>query len=659
MKLQLLLLLFCTALSTSTSTTNENRSLKKLWIENFKKQQNEEFLSSNAENHSQSTEGFTGTSQPANVTTDIPSNMRKSHLPIPSSLEKHPGLAVSSTLEKTHKYAPFQDVSGYGISKETSEKPNIINPLYISAPSSTFQMIQSANSSEMEQQISREKFQPKTTKRNNSDSHSKLNGALSLSKRYKLTSEKATKRPNSSAIHFIFSDQGSNISQSTSELKYHSSKSGEIIYEFSHGILSWSRVGTETGWKFITKFDFTRISKRLYIGTNSYESIIIFKYACESVNFFGISEKKFKTEITESIFELTEEIFKVIYSLNLSLRPSLYLFGYTMKESPYMVQSLRIPLYFLFTSISRLIENGKSCIFQPLKSLIQTAYYRLKKSNCFQSEDWNILNEFVVNGDPNRPQIVVENEKYKPCRYDITTVNFIYHQMKKSENQEVRDFFIKVWDIYKKEKKKWNHQKTICTKPSLIVSIEANNNLATFEKAVRKLYQIEFTEFLFGKWNSLGSLIEKYLELKEDFSPYAVDFRMRVFGRKDFITLKEATIKIESALEKYYNSFPINLSLVDQSNIRCFFIELINFIRLKCVIFTYDYQNEPERKFNYEATFSDIEEIISISKGIIKILSSNGIKIEEHLILSINQLDYRKPIDLSILCNVFLNSKKK
>ncbi len=56
-----------------------------------------------------------------------------------------------------------------------------------------------------------------------------------------------------------------------------------------------------------------------------------------------------------------------------------------------------------------------------------------------------------------------------------------------------------------------------------------------------------------------------------------------------------------------------------------------------------DYQNEIRKEIQFMMQLlSDIEKIFFISKEIIEFLSLSGIKIEKHLNLQIDQLDYRK-----------------
>ena len=156
----------------------------------------------------------------------------------------------------------------------------------------------------------------------------------------------------------------------------------------------------------------------------------------------------------------------------------------------------------------------------------------------------------------------------------------------------MQELFSQVWNVYKEECKE-KQRITICHRPYLIVSIQ-KEQVYTFEKAVGKLKQIKFTELLFSRWSTLGDLIGKFLDLKKDFGPLVVDFRLRALRSWD--SLREATIRIKFAIETHF-MFVVNRFPIVQSNFCCFFIELINFIHFKCYIFDCDYRDESKRNY--------------------------------------------------------------
>ena len=438
----------------------------------------------------------------------------------------------------------------------------------------------------------------------------------------------------------------------------------QLIHQFPYGLLSWSKINNKE-YRFETKFRFNHVKNYLYFGTANFPSVLIYKYSCEVVKSLVFKGKKSHEKFDNSVYRYVEEVFSAVHSFSFDFKPSYYIFGPSDEHHHQNMDCSRFPFYFIFTSISFLIKTEKKDDFKLLKSLIQLAYSRATSSYYLYSNEWDFLRKYVL-GDSAQPQEL--SSKRVNLRYDIGTLNFIYHEMKQSSNEEVRNFFTKVWENNKnncsregkKQTGKGEKRIVISNNPSLIIPRRNEKFIYTFEGAVRKLYQIKFTDLLFGGWNSLDFLIEKYLELKKDFEVFAVDFRLRVFSRKDFDLLKKALTKIVPAVQNYLNLPTQDASSIDHSSICCFFIELINFINFKCTIFTYDYQKEPKKEFDYEETFSVINEITSTTRRIISLLSSNGIQIEKYSILSsIDHLNYQNPIDLSKVWNEFLDFEQK
>lgn len=140
-----------------------------------------------------------------------------------------------------------------------------------------------------------------------------------------------------------------------------------------------------------------------------------------------------------------------------------------------------------------------------------------------------------------------------------------------------------------------------------------------------------------------------------DFSSFSIDFKLRIFSRRDFYLLKGAIDKIESVIKTVFNSD--NPSWIDRSDIRCFFIELVNFINIICAIFIYDFHKKTKKDLNNEPTFSVIKKIVSIVGNTFKFLSSNGIKFEKYFIV-IEQLTDGNQIHLSSFCNLITEFKE-
>ena len=650
MKLQVIFLLSCTSLSTS----NIQKSLKKRWIEEFKDQQSDDPPTLDGRNSSELTPSYSVTFQGTRIT----------YFPVPQQSEASSSSKGSSVVNGTNSLPSGQVPTICEMTmkciKENSQKNN--SAAY-SLSNSTFLKNQKPNTIGIKRALSQGKSERETIRDNqlNSSYYAQLNESPSFPKRPKLSQfdTSTTPKPKLSIIIQLSPStipQSVGICQVENESKHYKASNGILNYRFKYGIFSWVGVRSENR-KFDSWFTFREIGKSLSIGSNTFETILIFKYACETVSLLGLSKKKDAAIKIEVSFELIEEIIQIIYSIDSHLRPPYYLFGPNTKNSNTQMRIyLRSPFYFLFTAISTLLSEGKSKVSQSLKSLIKISYCRIKASNYFQSHRWNFLHAVIYETLPQPHKKIAKNNN--KLQYDITIINYIYQEMKQNGNEQVRNFFIKVWNAHKEEDKNEGERITISNNPQFVIPILHESRLSSSERAIRKLYQIEFTKFLFSKWCSFSDLIKKYLKLKKDFGPFSVDFRLRIFSRRDFDSLKGAIDKIDFSIRNYFNSLEY-LSPIDILNIRCFFIELVNFIRFKCVIFTYDYQNEPNKVFDYEETFSVIKAIITISKGIVEFLSSNGFRIEEHFILSsIDRLNHLNPIDLTVFRKEFLDLEK-
>ena len=135
------------------------------------------------------------------------------------------------------------------------------------------------------------------------------------------------------------------------------------------------------------------------------------------------------------------------------------------------------------------------------------------------------------------------------------------------------------------------------------------------------MYQVKFTELLFGSWESLDELIGGFKQLKEDFDLIPLDFRQRIFNRDDFESLKRALNKILLALPKD------TIARSNFSGYRSFFIELNIFMKFKSLLFSYDFCTEFKKIPDiliYENTFKSIQELDLLFNSITNQLSESN-----------------------------------
>ncbi len=149
----------------------------------------------------------------------------------------------------------------------------------------------------------------------------------------------------------------------------------------------------------------------------------------------------------------------------------------------------------------------------------------------------------------------------------------------------------------------------ICDAPFLNIPFKSDNTIFTFESTASKLYQMKFTDLLFGEWKTVNNLLDGYDELRKDFDSIRYDFRLRVFSLIDFELLDKSLKNIYSLLDKY--------SFSDRKkSIKNYFTELECFINFKCILFTRDFCLNVKKIKSSESYQSSFILITSIHKQI-------------------------------------------
>ncbi len=97
---------------------------------------------------------------------------------------------------------------------------------------------------------------------------------------------------------------------------------------------------------------------RLHFGTKNLEYLFIFEYASKSVSLVRKGGKAFNGKLTHSITSKSVDlILSTISSISPNVRPFFYLFSFTESYDIRCNNYLKVPFYFLFTSISYLIRK--------------------------------------------------------------------------------------------------------------------------------------------------------------------------------------------------------------------------------------------------------------------------------------------------------------
>ena len=382
----------------------------------------------------------------------------------------------------------------------------------------------------------------------------------------------------------------------------------------------------------------------VWFKSNSLENIFSFNYAIKFLDSLGLEKGAEENNLRMTIMDNLKEIFLVVSSLPLHLRPFCYSFKYRHRPYDSMRRCYRIPMYFLFTTISFLLETQNSKDYPKLKRLIGKPIGNFLSPSKFSSPKWKFMKDFADEFG------IVKSfycNNYKMF-HDISTVSFIYTQIN-HPNKKVRDFFTNTWNVYKTI---FNESNSHCLSADFSLHIpigEQIGKIKPIEKAVRKLYQIEFTDLVLDQRESMNGLLIDYSQLKWNFGTRKIDFRQRCFGRSDFEKLKNSMSIIKKWLAHH--------SKMDK-NLKSFLMELEYFTNFKSFLFAYDFCNELTIELDcakYLAAFKNIKKISILFQQIRSLLSSKGIPLEPVRLGNIDSRVTNCPLTLGELANKFIS----
>ena len=387
------------------------------------------------------------------------------------------------------------------------------------------------------------------------------------------------------------------------------------------------------GFKF--QFDFYLPKKfNFYFGTNDLRIFFIFLYSRGA--FTLLFDKNQNNALEQSYYDVSnglDAILSTVSSLNSTVRPFFYLFDANNTQKYHTNNHRRLPLYFLFTSISYLMQNDE---FEGKNSLVDLVKrtFRMRQGGIFSSDNWNFLRDHLVNNFQYSHD-ETETTQIKNPLYDISTVSFIYSEMRFGKDDRVRQFFKQVWNACQIDyNKRLNVQ--ICINPSINITVNTGFKMNSYEYSARKFYQMKFIELLANEWETLDDLLGEYGKLRKYFSSIPYDFRLRMLNLVDFESLDKSLERIDLLL--------VMFSLDDKrkEEVRNFFTELKCFIHFKCIFFTREFFLQIEKIRNteiYKASFITIKSIYNNFNKIDEKLNGNEIILGEidYKIINLNE----------------------
>ena len=175
--------------------------------------------------------------------------------------------------------------------------------------------------------------------------------------------------------------------------------------------------------------------------------MFLFKYAANTFNLLAKNEHISEKEYTSKFMNAIPAIFPTVISLNSPYNPYYYVFKYKTINPSIMQEGKRISPYFLFTTISYLMQTGERNkeIFKPL---IEEAYRRVMIANLFKSDKCKFLKDYLKETF-GIGEMKVEKKNSHYARYDISTVTFIHNEMRNGASEKTKEFFKQVWEACK------------------------------------------------------------------------------------------------------------------------------------------------------------------------------------------------------------------
>lgn len=260
------------------------------------------------------------------------------------------------------------------------------------------------------------------------------------------------------------------------------------------------------------------------------------------------------------------------------------------------------------------MKNEQNENAQFLKPLLKQAYRRILDGRKLKTKEWNFLKEHLSQYFDISDLNFGPRTEHKNIQFDLSSVSFIYHEMRSSSSEKVKSLFRQVWKVSTEERKQMDDLVRISSSPVIFVPPVGEIRLNVFKREARKLYQIEFTNMLFKKWNQMEDLLKEFLQLKFHFDPVIIDFRMRMFNSNDFELLDKALVHIYSLLEKF--------AFNDKSQVLSFLVELDYFISFKYILFIFDLCSEfKKNNINWSPHQITLETIVRIFESFTRIRS--------------------------------------
>ncbi len=98
-----------------------------------------------------------------------------------------------------------------------------------------------------------------------------------------------------------------------------------------------------------------------------------------------------------------------------------------------------------------MLKNEHDKNAQYLKPLLKLAYRKALDGNRFKSDEWNFLKNFLSQYFDISDLNFKVKSKYGDIQFDISSVSFIYHEMRFGSSERVKSLFRQVWETSKQE----------------------------------------------------------------------------------------------------------------------------------------------------------------------------------------------------------------
>ncbi len=126
------------------------------------------------------------------------------------------------------------------------------------------------------------------------------------------------------------------------------------------------------------------------------------------------------------------------------------------------------------------MKNEQNEHFQFLKPLLKQAYRRILDGRKLKTKEWNFLRDRLSQYFDISDLYFGARTEHKNIQIDLSSVSFIYHEMRFSSSEKVKSLFRQAWKVSIEERKQMDNFIQISSSPVIFIPPEDEIRLSVF-----------------------------------------------------------------------------------------------------------------------------------------------------------------------------------